>query len=225
MEDIEKQIRRIEDLLKFYVQSEKYELELDLEMAKEKLSQIEFMRKTVVGGLVGLLFIIIGLAAVYQENIDLAVGIVLSLSAITVFSHWIHLRNHRGAGDFFGTLIDARKKGIENFEKVLENIIIDTVNSFKGQENSVKGILQFVLILKHLNKIYMIPTWAKFTKTSLLNKEEKKEFEKKNDQIKSQVQSLYDEYNELDKQYISKLLQDMANKIFESYEGKLQKKE
>lgn len=213
--DVEKQINRLEDLIKFYIWKRKDALRFYSELAQEKLSQIEFIRKTIVSGFVGLISILLALTAISQFDKNIIIPLVIVLIIITVLSHWLNLRNHRQAGNYFGEALSAIDVGIKNLEKVQEILIISSLDSYKGEPKVIKEIGTFVLILERFNLLYLAKPWSKLTKINAIDKDTRKTLLQGSSILSGELEKIIVEYNKLDKKLIHESLQELINSVID----------
>lgn len=216
-EDVETQIRRVEDLLKFYIQKRKEQLQFYIDLGQESLSRVEFMRKTFVSAFVGLIFIIIGLTAIQKIETDSAVYVVIGLIIFTVFIHWLFLRNHRKTAEYFGEAMGALDQCITNHKTVLELLLVGSLDSFQGNKKVIHEIGTFVIILEHLNTLYMIKPWEKLAKIYVISDGTKKTLSSYSKLLKENLKFTLDEYEKLDKNLIPQDLQNISQTILDEH--------
>ena len=222
-ESCEPQIKRLEDLIRFFIQKRKDGVQFNQDLTKEKLDGIQFIRKTIVSGLVGLISILIALTALLNYDPNIMVSIIITLIIITVLSHWLYLRKHRKMGDLFGLLISAYDTGVSNHETVLEYLIVGTLDSYTANKNSIHELGDFVMILEQLNTLYLVEPWKQLSKTDMTDKSTLKTMSTGSQTLAENFDKVVEDYDKLNKDLIPTHLQKFINSVIDELKSSIKK--
>jgi len=170
-ENIESEIRRLEDLLRLYINQEKEKRKLHTDFSLDKLSVIKSRKQGAVSIIGIVIAITLGLIPTTELTFDdvisyIVVELIFIFVAILLFNRW-----YQNTALTLGELLAYHDIAITNYEQILEFSIVGTMAKFEGEKESVYEIGNAVILLKDANRLYAIKPYEITSKLWIYTKE------------------------------------------------------
>ncbi len=209
-DNIESEIRRLEDLLRLYINQEKEKQKLHTDFSLDKLSLIKSRKQGAVSIIGIVIAITLGLIPTteltFDDVISWIVGeLILIFVAILLFNRW-----YESTALTLGELMAYHDIVINNYEQILEFSIVGTMAKFEGEKESVNEIGTAVILLKDANQLYAIKPNEMISKLWVFTEELKEDAIKKAEILKKNAPIIYKQFLQLNHNkipiYVRKIL-------------------